>query len=122
MLLVKVTGVNQVISRLRKSKGMTGLKIANGLKEGGLLLQRLSQEVVPVKTSNLKGGAFTRNVGGAGVKTDIVVGYVADYAVHVHENLDARHKPGKQAKYLEGPFRKHKGEIMRRIAYVARNF
>jgi len=35
----------------------------------------------------------------------VIVGYTAAYALHVHENLKARHKPGKVAKYLEGPAR-----------------
>lgn len=34
---------------------------------------------------------------------DVIVGYTQNYAIYVHENLEARHAPGKQAKYLEGP-------------------
>jgi hypothetical protein len=36
---------------------------------------------------------------------DVIVGYAASYAVYVHENLEARHKEGKRAKFLEQPFR-----------------
>lgn len=39
------------------------------------------------------------------VKPSVVVGYQANYAVYVHENLEARHAPGTQAKYLEQPAR-----------------
>jgi hypothetical protein len=35
----------------------------------------------------------------------VVVGYTAAYAVYVHENLEAKHKEGKQAKFLEQPAR-----------------
>lgn len=35
----------------------------------------------------------------------VAVGYTASYALYVHENLEARHKPGKQAQYLVGPAR-----------------
>jgi len=38
-------------------------------------------------------------------KTSVVVGYTANYAIFVHEDLKARHAPGKQAKYLEQPAR-----------------
>jgi hypothetical protein len=41
----------------------------------------------------------------------VIVGYTAEYAVYVHENMEARHAPGKQAKYLEQPFREKRGEI-----------
>ncbi len=34
---------------------------------------------------------------------DVIVGYTAEYAVHVHENLEARHAPGKTAKFLHTP-------------------
>lgn len=36
---------------------------------------------------------------------DCVVGYTASYAIYVHENLTAHHKPGKSAKFLEIPLR-----------------
>lgn len=35
----------------------------------------------------------------------VVVGYDTEYAVYVHENLMAYHKPPTQAKYLEQPAR-----------------
>ena len=41
----------------------------------------------------------------------VVVGYNAEYAVYVHENLEMRHREGKQAKYLEQPAREKQGEI-----------
>lgn len=32
---------------------------------------------------------------------DVIVGYTQNYAVYVHEDMKARHKEGKTAKYLE---------------------
>ena len=120
MQMIKIIGVNKVIGNLKKSKLVTAAGVERGLKRAGLFLQRESQRVVPVDTSNLKGGAFTRNVGGSGFDADVVVGYVADYAVYVHENLQASHKPGKQAKYLEQPAREKKGELIKIIREEAR--
>jgi hypothetical protein len=37
-------------------------------------------------------------------KVSVVVGFTANYALYVHEDLSARHPTG-QAKYLEQPFR-----------------
>lgn len=41
----------------------------------------------------------------------VVVGYSQSYAFEVHERTDIPHKPGKQAKYLEGPARSSEAEI-----------
>jgi len=118
--ILAITGVPKVLANLKGFSTTKAAGIGRGLKQAGLFLQRESQLIVPVDTGNLKGGAFTRNVGGAGFDTDIVVGYVADYAVYVHENLQAKHKPGKQAKYLEEPARTKKSEIIRIIKREAR--
>lgn len=39
------------------------------------------------------------------------VGYKAPYAIYVHENLAAYHKPPTKAKFLEGPFRENRGRV-----------
>ena len=113
--LITITGMSRVIGNLKKSQAITAIGVARGLKQGGLFLQRESQKIVPVDTTNLKGGAFTRNIGGNGFDANVIIGYVADYAVYVHENLQARHQPGKQAKYLEQPAREKKNEIFKII-------
>lgn len=41
----------------------------------------------------------------------VIVGYTASYGLFVHENLEASHKEGKQAKFLEEPARSKAGEI-----------
>lgn len=99
-----------------------------GVKKGGLHLQRKSQEEVPVDTANLKNSAFTR----AEETTSqiiVTVGYTAEYAVYVHEipptpyttasgkaRPGAQHAPGKKWKYLEGPARTERGEILNIIS------
>lgn len=61
--------------------------------------------------------ALARGVGNA---PTVVVGYSQSYALAVHENLNARHAEGKQAKYLEGPARAEQaaiGQIIRNKAH-----
>lgn len=113
--LTRMTGMNTVLKNLRKSTRSTGLDVEQRLMKGGLFLQRESQKVVPVDTSNLKGGAETRNIGGRSFKADIIVMYKAVYAIFVHEDLDAKHKTGKIAKYLESVAREKLKEIFRII-------
>jgi len=116
MNIIKVTGVRSVLTRLKGARNFVDSKMEIGLKKGGLFLQQQSQEIVPVLTGNLKNSAFTRNVGGKGSDADIAVGYTANYAVFVHEDLNARHKPGKMAKYLEKPAREKRKEIIKIIS------
>ncbi len=47
---------------------------------------------------------------------DLQVGYEAPYAVYVHENLEANHPNGGQAKYLEQPARELRREMKDIIA------
>lgn len=49
-------------------------------------------------------------------KGKYTVGYSAPYAIFVHERLDLRHQPGKQAKFLEQPLRTEQ----RRMAEIVR--
>jgi len=54
-----------------------------------------------------------------GLKKDpkVVVGYTAQYAIYVHENLEANHPNGGQAKYLEQPAR----ELQPQLAKIITN-
>jgi len=99
--LVKITGINTVIRNITKAGNVLGKDIARGLKMGGLHLQAKSQEIVPVQLGDLHAAAFTRNAGGSGFDTDIIVGYGSEvgYAVYVHENLDAAHGKAFNVKY-----------------------
>ncbi len=45
-----------------------------------------------------------------GKKVSVIVGYTQDYAIHVHEDLEAFHRVG-QAKYLEQPAREMEQEL-----------
>lgn len=107
-----VSGVSNVVKNIRKAQKAHERGVAIGLIRAGLFAQRKSQQVVPVDTGNLKGSAFTR-AEGQGFNTDVHVGYTASYAIYVHERLDLRHKPGKQAKYLSQPVEQHKDEIVK---------
>jgi hypothetical protein len=106
-------------------KGLTGLrkrlesledKHARGYEVGsklaGLALLRASQELVPVQTGNLRNSGRVQS-SGSGFQTITEVGYFGvNYAVKVHEDLEARHAPGKQAKFLEQPAREMRQQLI----------
>jgi hypothetical protein len=55
-------------------------------------------------------GALQTSTKGMTKKIAVEVGYKTDYAVYVHENLQAHHPIG-QAKYLEMPARRYKSQM-----------
>lgn len=114
--MARVEGLRAVIAALKKARKGHHAGMERGLKKAGLFLQRESQKIVPVDQNVLRPSAFTRPEPerGGGANTSVVVGYTAYYAIYVHEDLNARHAPGTQAKFLETPFRE-KREEMRKI-------
>jgi hypothetical protein len=139
MRLERVPYLSQAIKRhaVKKRAGMR-----RGLMKAGLFLQRESMKLCPVETGNLRSGAFTRfNESAITGLMEVRVGYVAEYAAYVHEDLtkahgaafNAKYKdqiaaaqksksaylkrkwhkrgPDQQAKFLETPFRTHLSTI-----------
>ncbi len=116
--MASVTGVGTVVKRLMTAKSEVASGMERGLVKAGLMLQRASQQLVPLDTGALKNSAFTRKVG-SGFSTDVQVGYTQEYAVFVHENLEAHHPIG-QAKFLEQPARDLRPDMIALIRAEAR--
>lgn len=115
--LIKITGMPKILSNMKKATKDLGKRFQRGAAKGALFLERKATMVVPIDKNILRPGVETRNVGGEGFKTDMIVTYGPnEYAVYVHEDMNAKHKPGKQAKFLEGPAREFKDEIFKIVA------
>lgn len=82
--------ITVVVKAVKDKQGALEKVIPTGLKAAALLLQRKSQELVPVQFGILKRSAETV-VEGSGLKTTAKVRYSAAYALYVHENLDNAH-------------------------------
>lgn len=111
---LQIQGVAKLVRQLETHSKNAGKGMRKGLYRGGLLLQRESMKIVPVDLGFLRASAQTRLIG-SGLRSEVLVGYTSEYAIYVHENLEARHKPGKQAKYLEQPLRDHHKAIVDEI-------
>lgn len=83
----QVIGVDNVLRNIRATPDKIGIGVSRGLRLAGLVLQRASQEQVPVEFGVLKASAFTK-AGGVGLKTFVDVGFTAAYAVYIHENRE----------------------------------
>ena len=105
-----VQGVREIQRAFKARRRATAKGLRRGLLKAGLFLQRESQKIVPIDTGNLRRSAFTREQG-AGFDIVVTVGYTASYAIYVHERVELRHAPGKQAKFLEHPLREKRGRM-----------
>jgi hypothetical protein len=111
-----VGGVKLILNALEKLKQESPKGATKGLKKAGTHLQKESQKVVPVDTGALRASAYTKIRWANTKRVDVVVGYTMPYAIYVHEDLFARHKPGKIAKYLEKPARQLAKKLLKMVA------
>ena len=113
MIRVRLLGAAKVAGSMWAADSILGMRFQKGVAKAGQFVKRESQKIVPVDTRFLRNSAFSRNIGGKGWRADQIVGYGAWYAIYVHERLDLRHAPGKQAKYLEVVIKTKQADIFR---------
>ena len=95
----KLLNKREVLKNLNKEIRAIEGRTENGMLLAAYLFLRTSRARTPVDTGNLKGGHYI-------VTAKTLRGYVAelgvmaDYAVPVHENMEAKHPTG-QAKFME---------------------
>jgi cystathionine beta-lyase family protein involved in aluminum resistance len=137
-MVAKVEGVKELLRAFKAEKKR--VKAMNrGLVKAGTFLLGKSMELVPVHTGVLRNSGSIIKEGRGGAFA-VLVGYYTDYAVYVHENLDALHGADfnaayadqiesgadplyyfnrgerQQAMYLEQPFREELKTIKKIIA------
>lgn len=87
---VEVKGVRQVQQNLNKEIAAIKGRTVGGLLAAGLIIQADAQRRVPVEYGKLRQFAFTRKA--QNNPQAVEVGFSADYAVYVHENLQQKLK------------------------------
>jgi hypothetical protein len=98
------------------AKAIPALKQA--LNEEGQIAFRNSQRIVPVDTGTLRRSGVLLPAKENGTSVEVVMGYggaASAYALRQHENLNYRHREGKQAKYLEEPVMQRKVKLAENI-------
>lgn len=106
----KLQGVGNVLKEFSNFESRTAKKAERGLLKAALFILRKSQKIVPVDTGALKNSGRAR-LTGRGFTANAIIEYLVAYAIYVHENLEAKHKAGKFAKFVEIPMRAHRQEI-----------
>ena len=130
-LLSGVKDLNILFQSFRAVYTKQEAAFERGLKRSGLLYLARSQEQVPVDKGFLKASGFVR-AENSGFKTRVILGYTQNYAIYVHENLDAAHGAdfnqlhadaiaagkehtrgvGQKAKFLEDPIRDDSNRLL----------
>ena len=100
-------GSKKVLANLNKEVNQIRGRTIGGLLAGGLIVQADSQRRTPVHFGNLRGSAYTRRA--QGNPNGIEIGYSADYAIYVHENVEEKWR-GKERKDGIGVYWGPKGE------------
>lgn len=83
---VRVDGLGEAVKQLNIVLNRKRNLTQAGLKEAGLMIQREAQKMTPVETGKLRSSAYTRKAMGGGIAVE--VGFSAEYALWVHENMD----------------------------------
>ena len=110
-------GLDKVLKNIQKEIDHIEGASLDGLKAAALKVQRLSDKRTPVDTGNLKSSGETITLTSS--PPVVAVSYSANYAVFVHENLEARHTNGR-AKFLESAVRDLEAEIVNTVASFAK--
>lgn len=104
----RIDGLEELATRLEAlaSADEPIRDLSGKLFRAGEKIMAVSKRLVPVDTGALRASGFVELPEIQGDRVSVTLAYggpAADYAVPVHENLQARHTVG-QAKYLEEPF------------------
>lgn len=93
-----------IIEEMREHAG-------DGIDDGTEMLLAAARAIVPYDEGPLSESGRASRDGLTGL-----VSFDQPYAVIQHEELDYRHAPGRQAKYLEGPFNALQAQMIQAIA------
>lgn len=108
------------MERAMRLLGQNGPKaMGNALFQEGERIMAAAKELVPVDTATLKTSGHVKLPEIVGDDVTVVMGFggaASDYAIYVHENLEARHAPPTQAKFLEQPLLEAANDMGLRIA------
>ena len=118
MANVALTGVKELEAKLMAIAKNTPKKIGAALYREAQIEMTESKKRVPVDTGALRSSGVVQKPVFDGKNTSVKLGYggpSVDYALKVHEDLEAFHKVG-QAKYLESVLMESAPYLLQRIA------
>ena len=109
--MFNITGLQDILNNFERFEAELKERMEEGLRAAGNKIVELSDENVPVDTGELIGSSYVEVSG-----NELEVGYTAEHAIYVHEDLEANHPNGGQAKFLEKAVYENKDVILDEVA------
>ena len=110
---VSVNGQGAVMAALQKLAAQAPQATVDAIHEEGLALDAEAVRLAPVDTGRLRQSHYVKK--GTVEGDPERIGFGAEYALPVHEDLAAHHEVG-QAKFLEQPWDERKVGLVDRLA------
>ncbi len=107
----------------RQAPGQFKQAAARALYQEAELVMGKSKEMCPVDTGTLRDSGYVKPPETTADKVSVEMGYggaAQEYAIYVHENLNANHPVG-EAKFLEKPVNEVKPQLANNLARRIRN-
>ncbi len=115
-LKVDLQGVKQVAAKLRTLSTMFPDRVALALRQEAEIEMTEAKRRTPVDTGKLRASGRVEQPQGFGRQISVKLVFGTDYAVYVHENLEANHPNGGEAKFLESTLNESAPYMAERIA------
>lgn len=109
------SGVDKVLDNLRKQQREMPQRVERALYTEAQIDMTESKRRVPVDTGVLRATGAVQKPERSGRRISVRLTYGTEYAVFVHEDLDAFHKIG-QAKFLESVLNESRPHMAARLA------
>lgn len=107
-LSVDVVGLSNIVAKLAELGTAAQVGAAEAAYKEADIILGMSEKIVPFQTGDLQSTGRVEEVADEAGMITAAVAYgneKVDYAVIVHEDLEAKHAQGEQAKYVEQPAR-----------------
>jgi len=113
---VHVTGVKEVEANIQRLIKGNWIDAKKALRQEATVIMQKSVPQTPVEFGPLRGSETIEETKETKKEYELTLGYTQKYAAAVHENLNARHAPGTNAKYLEKPLMEQAPKIAKNVA------
>lgn len=116
----KLVGLKRVMRNLNRELKQIEGKTFIGMWVVGKKIEGKSKRLCPVGATGNLIGSWYADISDTPDGLSLVMGYSADYALHVHEHDRHYRKPGSQWKFLEAPLYESTGEIVSILQRMAK--
>lgn len=115
MLILKVRGMSRLEQNIKKLQQQYPKRVANAMLAEARVELKEARRRTPVDTGELRASGFVaQTITRSKIETEI--GFDTPYAIFVHEDLEANHPRGGQAKFLESVLRESAPHMADRLA------